>query len=530
MLTQGDTVEDDLNGDGVRDIRIVHSGSAGIKFYTLKEVAEVPKVEKCTDTIDNDDDAKIDCDDVDCASSCQFTLSCPSGFANGMLGKAVWWLDAIQLQCGTGVTSATAGTSTAGATFTLQCPIGQYLTGVQYVTATIETEVHDTKLQAICNGVVQSDIGGEPGEGASLSTSKRVECLSGQAVIALKGSSGKFINTITGVDCSPTGDTDTDGVPDEKDNCPLVYKQDQTDTDGDGIGDDCETVSANKPPFVTRFSTNPPGSGTVGTFKYTIEDEDAAEILTGSACSNGYVVCSATSGEIDDCYGTGGNTLVLSIVDPVPSPATCTVKDTKGLTTTFPIYDSGVQETETLCDDREDNDNDAKMDCDDIDCANDVACKDTDGDKYIDFIDNCPKVSNPDQKNTDNDKIGNACDTESCFDSFDNDGDGSIDCQDTNCAKDAACIQKVDSDADGVSDSVDVCPAIGEKDLVYTSGASAGCYYGDTDSNGCVSTIEYTIFKAQYKTNNENIQSSVTPLQYTKYKAKYKSGIIPKCP
>jgi|SRR3989344_4837795 len=32
LLTQGDTVEDDLNGDGVRDIRIVHSGSAGIKF------------------------------------------------------------------------------------------------------------------------------------------------------------------------------------------------------------------------------------------------------------------------------------------------------------------------------------------------------------------------------------------------------------------------------------------------------------------------------------------------------------------
>jgi hypothetical protein len=36
-------------------------------------------------------------------------------------------------------------------------------------------------------------------------------------------------------------DTDGDGVPDSSDNCPNVANVDQADSDGDGIGDVCET-------------------------------------------------------------------------------------------------------------------------------------------------------------------------------------------------------------------------------------------------------------------------------------------------
>src|SRR5688500_9678833 len=47
------------------------------------------------------------------------------------------------------------------------------------------------------------------------------------------------------------GDTDGDGVCDKLDNCPLVANPDQKDTDGDGIGDACE------PPQIGREGCTP---------------------------------------------------------------------------------------------------------------------------------------------------------------------------------------------------------------------------------------------------------------------------------
>ena len=50
-----------------------------------------------------------------------------------------------------------------------------------------------------------------------------------------------------GSSCAPRGivpaspDSDDDGVPDHVDNCPDVGPSDQTDTDGDGVGDVCDT-------------------------------------------------------------------------------------------------------------------------------------------------------------------------------------------------------------------------------------------------------------------------------------------------
>jgi GH25 family lysozyme M1 (1,4-beta-N-acetylmuramidase) len=97
---------------------------------------------------------------------------------------------------------------------------------------------------------------------------------------------------------------------------------------------------------------------------------------------------------------------------------------------------------------------------------------DKDGDGVIDKNDNCVLIANPDQKNTDKDKLGNACDK-------DDDGDGRGDTKDNcpqadnpdqtdtdNDKKGDACDS--DDDNDGKLDAKDNCPLVknaGQADL-----------------------------------------------------------------
>src|SRR5690606_7054420 len=45
-------------------------------------------------------------------------------------------------------------------------------------------------------------------------------------------------------------DDDNDGIPDVTDNCPLVSNPDQADADGDGVGDACDVVSTQSYPHI----------------------------------------------------------------------------------------------------------------------------------------------------------------------------------------------------------------------------------------------------------------------------------------
>jgi hypothetical protein len=76
-------------------------------------------------------------------------------------------------------------------------------------------------------------------------------------------------------------DSDDDGIPDHIDNCPFIANSDQLDTDGDGIGDDCDLQKCNDPSqctfpvnnFKCRRASTPQGAATFTKQQVDIVDE-----------------------------------------------------------------------------------------------------------------------------------------------------------------------------------------------------------------------------------------------------------------
>jgi hypothetical protein len=109
-----------------------------------------------------------------------------------------------------------------------------------------------------------------------------------------------------------------------------------------------------------------------------------------------------------------------------------------------------------------------------IHCANadDSAC-DSDGDGFLDDVDNCPLVPNPGQENSDHDPLGDACD---------------------NCPNDSNPGQG-DFDYDGVGGVCDNCPNVPNPDQTDTDGDGIGdacddCIVGDADEDGICDDVD----------------------------------------
>jgi hypothetical protein len=183
-----------------------------------------------------------------------------------------------------------------------------------------------------------------------------------------------------------TDDRDGDGIADWKDNCVTVPNHDQKDSDGDGVGDACDNCPlVYNPTQLITASCRAQGR------------------TTGAACTFN------TQGELDaDCDGIGDrhdNCSLVANPSQTQSDPAASLDPISGLK-------RGDDCNTQLC---------AVGHRPDLeDCQ---AGHDRDHDGVPDRFDNCPDVYNPDQTDTGNKGIGDACATGP---DQDRDGDGVV--------------------------------------------------------------------------------------------------------
>ena len=295
-------------------------------------------------------------------------------------------------------------------------------------------------------------------------------------------------------------DVDGDGIPNASDNCPFVSNSDQTDSDQNGVGDACQAADqdgdgvlddADNCPTVPNADQNDTDGDGIG--DACDDDLDGDGVLNvddncpnisntdqadsdgdgvGDACDN--CVFTANADQFDEDNDGFGDACDNCPVNPNPdqNPALCTDSDGDG------VVDAGDNCPFVQNADQADGDGDGIGDvCDNCPADANADQADQDGDGFGDVCDNCVAVFNQNQLDSDHDGVGDACDDDADNDGLSNGSD--------NCPTVRNSVQ-LDTDDDGSGDACDNCPNLASPNQSDINGNGIGDVCEDTDGDGIV--------------------------------------------
>jgi hypothetical protein len=269
--------------------------------------------------------------------------------------------------------------STAVRTWEMELPNGFYEFWISVGDAASEMGPHRVSVESIA---VVTD---EPtAAGQFLERHGGIEIGDGLLTVEIGGGGGyTTLNQI--VVATAVEDVDSDGLPNDADNCPLVANGDQADADSDGVGDLCELDSDED-----GVDDNQDNCPTVTNTDQSDGDSDGI----GDACDD----CPADADNDIDSDGVCGN------LDNCPATANGNQADADG---------DGAGDACDPCPNDAQDDIDSDGACGDVDTCPDLpnpGQEDADSDGVGDICDNCPIDVNPTQTDLDDDLEGDRCD------------------------------------------------------------------------------------------------------------------------